>query len=87
MKEHYYKQYRRAFRYWLIFLIIFTFAIIWYVYLAITEPSFKTVGFLIVFILVILFNYSRIKDMKNKLNEAKLEWEKVVKQGVIEGLK
>ena len=64
-----YHDYKKAYRTWLIGLIIFTIAGIWFVYNIIVERTLNSVIFLIVFILILIFNYSRIRMMRNKVKE------------------
>lgn len=64
-----YEDYKKAYQTWLFFLIIFTFAGGFYIYRVIAERTLNSVMFLIAFILILIFNYSRIKMMRNKVEE------------------
>ncbi len=74
-----YNDYRKAYRTWLIGLILFSIAGIWYVYRIIIDKDLNSVIFLFVFIMIMVVNYSRIKIMKEKVENAKKEYkEKIV---------
>ena len=64
-----YKDYKKAYRTWLFFLIFLTFASGFYVYHVIVERTLNSVMFLIAFMLILIFNYSRIKKMKDRVKE------------------
>lgn len=87
MTEENYKFYRKSFRTWLTFLIIFTLAGIYYVYYFIIDFGWDSSIYLLIFTAIIFFNYSRIKFMRKKVRDAKIEWENEVKQQIIKGLK
>ncbi len=69
-----YKDYRKAYRTWLIGLILFSVAGIWYIYRVITDKSLSSIIFLLVFVALIIFNYSRIKMIRDKVKDAKQEY-------------
>ena len=64
-----YEDYRKAYRTWLFFLVFLTLASGFYIYRIIVERSLNSIMFIIAFMLILIFNYSRIKRMRNKVKE------------------
>ncbi len=77
-----YQDYKKAYRTWLIGLILFSVAGIWYVYRIIIDKSLSSIIFLLVFIALIVFNYSRIKMTKEIVKNSKQEY----KEEIVENL-
>jgi len=73
-----YKDYKKAYRTWLIGLIFFSVAVIWYISRVIIEKSLSSIIFLLVFIAMLVVNYSRIKMIKNKVENAKQEYKEEI---------
>lgn len=82
-----YRSWRNGFIFWVIGLIIFTFGGIWYIYRIITETNISNIVFGVVWLLLMIFNYSRIKRNWEEIKKMREEYYKEQKEKILENLK
>ena len=73
-----YNDYRKAYRTWLIGLIFFSVVGIWNIYRVIIDKNLSSIIFLLVFVTLIIVNYSRVKKMKDIVKNAKKEYKEEI---------
>ena len=59
------KEWIRSYRVWLTALILFTLAGGWYIWRMVVDRTLNSIVFLSIYVWIIVFNYSRIKMMRD----------------------